>query len=148
MKTYFAVSHLGHLSAREVHDLYKLRTDIFVVEQKCPYGEIEDRDLDPATLHIRALENQRLVGCARVYKDGDTVHLGRVAVAADHRGTGIGERIMEETLALIEGQYPGATVQLDAQVASQGFYEKFGFTVAGEEYDWDGITQVPMTLAK
>ena len=147
MTTYFAVSHLGHLSAREVHDLYKLRTDIFVVEQKCPYEELEDRDADPATLHIRALEKQQLVGCARVYRDGDSVHLGRIAVRKDHRGTGLGATIVRESLAMIDGQFPGLPVRLDAQVVSQGFYENLGFTVSGEEYDWDGVTHVPMTLS-
>ena len=65
----------------------------------------------------------------------------------DHRGTGLGATIVRESLAMIDGQFPGLPVRLDAQVVSQGFYEKLGFTVSGEEYDWDGVTHVPMTLS-
>ena len=149
MTIYFAVSHLGHLSAREVHQLYKLRTDIFVVEQNCAYEEIDEIDARPTTLHIRALENQELIGTARVYPDGanpSIVHLGRIAVHADHRRSGLGTSIVQQAIGLVKGQYPGANIAIDAQSVSVDFYRGLGFEVSGEEFDWDGIKHTPMLL--
>ena len=45
---------LGQLAALDVHQLYKLRVDVFVHEQRCPYAEIDATDADPQTIHLLA----------------------------------------------------------------------------------------------
>lgn len=65
---HITVSPLRDLHALEVHALYKLRVDIFVHEQQCPYAEIDTTDALDTTQHILAWDdNGDLLGCARVF---------------------------------------------------------------------------------
>lgn len=131
------VGKLDELTPRQVYQLLKLRVDVFVVEQQCPYEEIDD--IDATATHILALEEGAVVGCARVY-DG---HVGRLCVDKRHRGTGLAQAIMTRALELCDGP-----VEITAQAPLASYYEQFGFAQVGEEFDWDGIPHVPMRLEK
>ncbi|WKD62017.1 putative acyltransferase [Corynebacterium ciconiae DSM 44920] len=163
MTTYFSVSHLGHLSAKEVHQLYKLRVDVFVAEQHCPYHEIDDVDLQASTMHIMARNGSRLVGCARMVPttfgefaaatgasaeelEADTavVQFGRLALEQDARGTGLAPDIIDQALKMAAGQFSGQPVVLAAQSGLESYYERFGFTRCGEEFDDAGTPHIPM----
>ena len=154
MTNYFAVSALREMSPVELHQLYKLPVDVFVHEQQTPYAEIDDTDALDTTFHVLAWTRKSehghtaLIGCARLYPgaDGDeTVHLGRLTAAADHRGEGLGSKLLLQTLRLAAERFPGRTVRLDAQSHLRGFYERFGFTAAGAEFDDSGVAHLPMT---
>src|SRR5215218_4467609 len=93
------------LSAAELYDLCRLRVDVFVVEQECPYPELDGRDKEPATVHVWFEEDGAVLATIRVLDDGDTRAIGRVATAASARGRGLAARLMEEGLAVCEG-YP------------------------------------------
>lgn len=127
---------LDQLTPRQVWQLFKLRVDVFVVEQQCPYEEIDQWDV--VAKHVLAFDGENLVGCARLYRE-ELWHLGRLCVAPSHRGTGLGQDIMRHCLGLVDGP-----VALDAQSPLAAWYEKFGFVVTGPEYDWDGIPHLPM----
>ncbi|MEZ2122672.1 MULTISPECIES: GNAT family N-acetyltransferase [unclassified Corynebacterium] len=163
MNTYFTVSNLNQMSALEVHRIYKLRVDVFVNEQQCPYAEIDDTDALPTTFHIQANDrNGVLAGYARIYPDtgagfrskcGGSVEIdddsqlwqfGRFCIAPEARGTGLGKRIMEDTLKLAHEQNPDAAVVITAQTPLRSYYESYGFTVCGDEFDWDGMMHLPM----
>ena len=120
--------------------MWRLRQDVFVVEQDCPYPDLDGRDDEPGTRHLVLREAGRVVGCARVLDDGDHARIGRVVLAKDVRGRGLADvllrRAVEETA--------GRTTVLDAQAPLAGWYATFGFEVTGPEFLEDGIPHLPM----
>jgi ElaA protein len=118
-----------------------LRVDVFVVEQSCPYPELDGRDLDPGTQWVWALLGGQIVGTLRLLaEDTGTVRIGRVATAAAARSSGVAGRML--TFAL--QQVADRTVLLDAQSYLEGWYQRFGFVRDGREFVEDGIAHVPM----
>jgi ElaA protein len=137
-----AVRSGTELTSAELYALLRLRVDVFVVEQECPYPELDGRDLLPDTRHVWATtSDDRVAGCLRVLaEEGGVQRIGRVCTARFARGTGVGAVLMREALELI-----GDTESvLDAQTYATGFYERFGFRPEGEEFLEDGIPHVTM----
>jgi predicted GNAT family N-acyltransferase len=133
-------AYFAELSPFEVYGLCRLRVDVFVVEQECPYPELDGRDVEPSTVHVWFEDDGAVLATIRVLDDGATRTIGRVATAASARGQGLAARLMEEGLALCEG-FP---VTLGAQAHLEGWYERFGFRRSGPGYVEDGIPHVPM----
>jgi predicted GNAT family N-acyltransferase len=133
-------ARFAELTAGEVYGLCRLRVDVFVVEQECPYPELDGRDTEPATEHLWFEADGEPVATLRVLDDGAERAIGRVATAAGWRGSGLAARLMEEALATY-GQGP---LHLGAQAYLQGWYERFGFRQSGPGYVEDGIPHVPM----
>ena len=128
------------LSARELYALLRLRVDVFVVEQQCPYPELDGRDGEPGTEHLWFEEDGEVLAVLRVLDDGPSRAIGRVATATSARGRGLAARLIEEVLAS-HGQGP---LHLGAQAHLESWYERFGFRRSGEGYVEDGIPHVPM----
>lgn len=138
---------LDELSPRALFELLRLRVDVFVVEQTCPYPELDERDVLSATRHLRALSDDLLVGCARILApeaSDDAARIGRVAVRESRRGQGVAHALMERALAIIAEEFPGHPVELGAQIAAEGFYRLLGFRRCSAEYLEDGIPHVDM----
>ena len=118
-----------------------LRIDVFVHEQQVPL-ELEIDELDPESVHLAALDTAgRCVATGRLTPDG---HIGRLAVAAAHRGRGLGGRVLE---ALVQSAIHGGwrEVVLHAQVHAIPFYEAHGFIAHGGVFDDAGIPHKQMT---
>jgi predicted GNAT family N-acyltransferase len=133
-------ARFAELSPFEVYDLCRLRVDVFVVEQECPYPELDGRDTEPSTVHVWLESDGRVAATIRVLDDGATRAIGRVATAAAFRGRGLAARLMGEGIALCDG-WP---ITLGAQAHLEGWYERFGFRRSGPGYVEDGIPHVPM----
>ena len=133
-------ARFAELTPFELYGLCRLRVDVFVVEQECPYPELDGRDTEPTTVHVWFEDDGAVLATIRVLDDGDTRAIGRVATAAPARGRGLAARLMEEGIALCEG-FP---VTLGAQAHLEGWYERFGFRRSGPGYVEDGIPHVPM----
>lgn len=131
---------LDGLDSRTAYDLWRLRQDVFVVEQDCPYPDLDGRDLEEATRHVVLLEEEAVIGCLRVLDDGEWARIGRVAVARFARGRGLAGLLMDEALDVCGDR----EVRLDAQTGLTAFYVGYGFEVTGPEFDEDGIMHVPM----
>ena len=114
---------LDDVPPRTLHDLLRLRVDVFVVEQECAYPEIDGRDGEPGALLLWAQDAA-----------------GRVATAAEFRGAGVAARLVRRALELA-GEGP---VVLDAQAHLAHWYARFGFAATGEPFTEDGIPHVPM----
>ena len=112
---------------------------MFVVEQDCAYPDLDGRDAEPDALQVFVLEGDRATGCLRILGDGDARRIGRVAVAADRRGAGLADRLVERALEVAPPPWV-----LEAQAHLAGWYARFGFHVSGPEYIEDGIPHVPM----
>ncbi len=125
-----------------LHDVLRLRQDVFVLEQECLYPDLDGRDLDPGTVQVWAEDAEgRVVATLRILMDGGPVRIGRVATAVAARNRGIAAAMM--AAALRETQGP---VVLHAQSHLAHWYEGLGFAVVGSEYLDDGIPHVPMRL--
>lgn len=150
------------LTTQQLHDLLRLRVDIFVVEQDCPYPEIDGRDLAPDTTHLwldgaqaTAYRNGAehdggvtadraghvpVAAAIRILTDETEKRIGRVVTHVDHRGVGLSSRLMEAALALVGSH----RIVLDAQAHLTEFYARFGFEADGPEFLEDGIPHVTM----
>ena len=132
-------------SARELYDLLRMRVDVFVVEQNCPYPELDGKDID--ALHLRLLEGGQLLAAARILKPHerrDASKIGRVVVSPAHRGKRLGDALMSEAIAVCERLYPENPIALSAQAHLRRFYESFGFIGTSQEYLEDGIPHIDM----
>lgn len=123
-----------------LYRLLRLRVDVFVVEQQCPYPEIDGRDLEPDAQMLWVEQDGEVLATARLLRDGDDARIGRVVADPGARGGGHAARLMREAVRLSSPR----TVRLDAQVRVADWYARFGFRVDGDEYLEDGIPHVPM----
>jgi len=131
------------LTTRELYEILKIRTAVFVVEQECPYQEVDGTDYD--ALHLWLEENGDIKAYLRAFpKDETTVQIGRV-LSAD-RGVGLGGRIITAGIDAVRENLPCEKIYIEAQTYALPFYEKVGFVTAGEEFLEDGIPHTPMTL--
>lgn len=135
------VQRLADMDARTAHDVFRLRQQVFVVEQGDPYDDLDGRDTDPGTWHVLLRDDEdRVVGVARVLDEGDHWRIGRVALAPHARGRGLSEPLMSACLELCVGR----PVELAAQVALAGWYAAYGFEVTGPEFLDGSILHLPM----
>ena len=126
-----------------LYELLKLRVDVFVVEQRCAYPELDGRDVEPDTTMVWAEVDGRVAATLRLLHDGDDRRIGRVATASSARGRGLAADLMRSAVDECDGRL----VRLDAQAHLSGWYARFGFVVDGDEFLEDGIPHLPMTLA-
>lgn len=133
------------LDAPTLYELLRLRVDVFVVEQACPYGDLDGRDLEDRARHYWLGGDGRtrgpVLGCLRLLKEpGGEYRIGRLCTARSARGRGLGRRLMEAVL----GEIGDGPCVLEAQEHLAAFYAGYGFTASGPSYGVDGIAHVPM----
>jgi ElaA protein len=132
----------AELDPATLHEIVRLRVDVFVVEQSCAYPELDGRDTEPGTEHVWVtLPETPVAAYLRVLTEPDGVRrVGRVVTAPAARGRGLAALLVSDVL----DRHGGAPVVLDAQAHVAGWYARFGFTPTGEEFLEDGIPHVPM----
>ncbi len=141
------VKPFAQLTGREVHDIMRLRVDVFVVEQRCVYPEIDG--CDPDATHVLGIApNGALAAYARILPphDGGLPHIGRVIVHPEFRGQHLGRHLMHHALRALEQRHGSRRSALAAQAYLVDFYGTFGYVPVSEAYMWDGIPHVDMTL--
>ena len=148
MKWTFA--KFDELSRRDIHDLYQARLAVFVVEQKCPFQDVDG--VDPQCWHLigrgedgSVLAYSRLVPPGVKYAEPS---IGRVLTMAAARRSGAGRELVRESIAQAERLWPGRPLRIGAQQYLEKFYGGFGFVRCSEPYDEDGIQHIEMLRAK
>lgn len=134
------------LSTDELHDIIQLRINIFVVEQNCPYPELDGKDRKAYHFYGQNDEG-RIVAYTRIFAPGDYYEqaaIGRVVVDSKHRGDGTGYALMKGTIRNMKELFGDLEIRIGAQKYLVSFYEKLGFTNTEEEYVEDGIPHVYM----
>lgn len=135
------------LSPSMLYALLRLRVEVLVVEQACPYQELDSRDLQDTTRHFWLAPDgavEDVQATLRMLEPAEgQFRIGRVCVARHLRGKGAARRLLEAAL----GEVGDASCTLDAQTHLTGLYSAFGFVLAGEEFVEDGIAHVPMRRA-
>ncbi|MEL7698336.1 MULTISPECIES: GNAT family N-acetyltransferase [Pantoea] len=138
------------LSARQLHDILALRIAVFVVEQTCPFQDVDGQDLHESTLHVAGYLNKKLVAYTRVLHvdaSADAVKITRVIVDDSVRGQKLGVRLMEKTMSFVRDHEQDKAIKLSAQSHLVRFYEGFGFKTVSGEYLDDGIPHRDMDYA-
>jgi ElaA protein len=130
------------LNADQLYELLRFRQNIFVVEQRSPYPDLDG--LDQGAWHLAARAEDELAGYLRLMPS--PLRIGRVAVAVRLRRHGLGRRLMDEALLFCREHHPGVSAALTAQSHLVPFYRDFGFEPTGEPFDDFGLTHVDMAL--
>jgi ElaA protein len=137
-------SRAQDLDTATLYQLLKLRVEVFVVEQKCAYPELDGLDLLPETRHFWLDDAGEVISTLRLHEQHDegvkSFRIGRVCTAVSARGNGYTTRLLQAALA----EVGSATVRLNAQTYLMDMYAKHGFKPDGEEFDDDGIMHLPM----
>lgn len=137
------IKHFNELTTRELFLIYKLRVSVFVVEQNCPYQEVDDLDLN--AYHILLMEENNIVAYARVYMEKGVAHIGRVI--AVKRRCGYATKIVKKAIHVSKEKLKVDRIYLEAQVYAKSLYEKVGFVCVSEEFLIDNIPHIGMELS-
>ena len=131
----------------ELYDVLRLRLDVFVVEQSCPYPELDG--VDKEAVHLFAREDGRTVACLRLFpKSGEpgVLCMGRVVAAI--RGTGLGGELLRRGIDHAFHALGTEEIYIESQEYAQGFYAREGFVVCSDAFLEDGIPHVQMRLRR
>jgi ElaA protein len=146
--TTIEVKHFNELNLNEFHDMIALRIQVFVIEQNCPYQELDGKDKAAFHVLIRNEENE-IIGTTRILPKGVSYYeiaIGRVVVDEKYRYLKLGHMLMEESLRFVEQQFGKQNIRLSAQTHLEKFYASHGFQSTGKEYLEDGIPHTEMLL--
>lgn len=140
----FIAKHFSELTKEELFDIYKLRVAVFVVEQNCPYQEIDDAD--KSAYHLYLKDEDGIHAYLRVLPKGityDDVSIGRVISLK--RRQGFATRLLQAGIQLAEKKFSAKRITIGAQVYARKLYENVGFVQSSDEYLEDGIPHIHMT---
>lgn len=137
----FRAAAFQELDAATLYGILKLRVDVFVVDQRCAYPELDGRDTEPGTRHLWYERDRVPVAYLRILAEADgSARIGRVVTAKEARGSGLAHQLMAAALAVV-GDRP---IVLDAQSNVTRLYERYGFERSGPDFVEDGIPHTPM----
>ena len=146
---HWEIKAFDQLSLQELYTILTLRTNIFVVEQACPYPEVDGKD--PNCLHLLGTINGELVAYLRILPAGlryDEVSIGRVVIKPSHRGKGLGRLMMEQAIHCITNEWKESQIIIGAQAYLEKFYQSLGFEPVSEVYLEDDIPHLDMLYSK
>jgi len=144
----FHLKNFNELTLNEFHNILQLRINVFVVEQDCPYPELDTKD--KIALHLFAFAEDtpdEIIAYTRIFKPGDyykEAAFGRVVVHADYRKQQLGYKLIETTILAIETNFSISRIKIGAQTYLKKFYETFDFKQIGDAYIEDGIPHIYM----
>jgi len=144
----FHLKSFDDLTLNEFHSILQLRINVFVVEQNCPYEELDNKDKN--ALHFFALSEDNsntIIAYTRIFKPGNYYNeasIGRVVVHQDYRKQQLGYELMEKSIEVIKNSFNTSLIKIGAQTYLKKFYESFGFNQVGSAYIEDGIQHIHM----
>ncbi|NOQ72051.1 MAG: GNAT family N-acetyltransferase [Crocinitomix sp.] len=142
------IKHFSELTQDEFHDTIALRISVFVVEQDCPYQELDGLDKD--AYHVLIKEEGKVIGTTRILKPGVAyaeTAIGRVVSATDKRHLKLGHTLMEASMRFVKDEMKEQAVRLSAQSHLKGYYARYGFVPTGKDYLEDGIPHSEMLFS-
>lgn len=139
---HFETKQFNDLLPYEIFEILKLRSTVFVEEQKCVYLDPDDSDY---TSHhfIARTANEQIKAYCRVYHD-ECWHIGRIATHPDVRGQGIASQLVKNAINFCKSHDSALSIEMSAQVYLTDFYKRLGFSIQESIYLEDGIPHVRM----
>ncbi len=149
MNIVFKCIPFDDLSINELYDILALRAAVFVVEQHCPFNDVDGKD-KYAWHCLGQNEEGELLAYTRLFAKNiyyeNFVSIGRVVTSPLVRGQGLGQILMQKSIDYCFQLYGKEPIKIGAQVYLLKFYESFGFVSTGENYLEDGIAHTIMTM--
>ena len=145
----WTIKQFQDLTLDELYAILYLRTAVFVVEQACPYQEVDNKDQE--SYHLLGQDNGDIVAYARLLPPGVSfpqASIGRVLVAPSHRGKGLAQQLMARSLAFLVEELGQKRIQLSGQTYLEAFYKSFGFQAVSDMYLEDNIPHKDMLLVR
>ena len=142
----WTTKHFKDLSVDEYFEILFLRSEIFIVEQNCPYMDVDEKDRKAFHLFGKN-EAEKVIAVTRILPKGVSyaeISIGRVALKKEYRGTGIADELMQESFKFIEQQFGKQNIRISAQQYLLNFYQKHGFKQVSEMYLEDNQPHVEM----
>lgn len=137
---------LGAMSPHTLYALLRLRAQVFVVEQRCVFQDMDGADAD--CLHVLAegpqgqlLASARLVPAGLKYAEAS---IGRVVSDPAARHLKLGHVLMAQAVRTVCQLWGPQPIRIGAQAHLQHFYQRHGFVTVTAPYDEDGIAHVEM----
>lgn len=138
------VKRFEELTAGELYEILRLRVSVFVVEQQCPYQEIDG--LDSQSIHVWLSDAGQIQAYLRIVDQGKPGEAWLGRVIAVKRRCGLGSQILKEGVRLAKALMQAKVVCVEAQTYAKAFYESAGFRQTSEEFLEDGIPHIEMRL--
>ena len=148
----FKVKSWEELSKDEFHACLRLRVNVFVVEQDCPYPDLDTKDQKSLHVFLEAKSEDFSDGdyteaYLRICKPGVSFKepsIGRVVTSKRSRGKGLGVKLMEKGIEVCESLWPNQGIRTSAQKYLEKFYIELGFKRCSDPYLEDNIPHVQM----
>lgn len=143
----FTLKHFNELTVGELYEILELRINIFVVEQDCPYTEIDGKDKQAMHLFIR--KDHKIIAYLRILQKGvsfEEMSFGRVVVDQQYRGKGLAKILLIRAIRFVAEETQEKKVRIEAQSYARRLYERVGFKQVSEEFIMDGIPHIEMLL--
>lgn len=145
----FTTKTFNELTNTELYQLLQLRAEVFVVEQNCPYLDMDDKDYK--SFHVLGYDNGKLVACTRLVPAGISYDvepsIGRVVTHPSVRSLGYGKLLMEYSISETKKLFNTSVIVIGAQLYLDKFYQNLGFVPEGEMYLEDNIPHMTMRLS-
>ncbi len=140
----------NELTLHKLYDLLKIRCDVFIVEQDCPYPELDNIDKLADTQHLYAMRDLNPIAYTRIIAPDVSYpghsSLGRVLVVEAHRKDKIGHDLISRAIQANFTAWPTTPIKIGAQSRLEHFYQSHGFVTVSEPYLEDGIEHISMVL--
>lgn len=139
------IKTFSELTTTELYEIIKARVNVFVVEQDCPYPDLDD--YDQKAIHLWAEKDGEVLAYCRIFDKGikyPETSIGRVVTTTNGRGTGLGKQLIQYALEIIENRLGTPEVRISAQDYLLKFYSDFGFEDTGKKYLEDNIPHTEM----
>lgn len=138
----FISKKFSELTTKELYEILKVRSQIFIVEQKMNCLDMDGEDYN--ALHCFITENENIVAYLRAFPTNDKVKIGRV-ITVTH-GIGLGRKLIEQSISYFKECFGCKKIELHSQISAVGFYEKLGFKQIGEEFLEENVWHISMEL--
>ena len=144
----FVNKNFQALTTEELYKILALRAEVFVVEQNCPYQDVDGKDSH--SIHVLGYIKNKLVAYARVLGQGvsyqEYASIGRIVTSPSIRGKKFGHELVDFSIRVCQKNFPGQPIKISAQAHLEKFYNKHGFKATGEAYLEDDIPHIGMIL--
>ena len=141
----WSLKKFHELSALEMYEILKLRSEVFVVEQNCVFLDMDDRD--QMAHHLQGRINGQLAAVVRILPPGlayEEPSIGRVVSSPLFRRKGVGIELMRKAIEETISLYGQVNIKIGAQLYLKKFYESFGFVQCSDTYLEDDIPHIKM----
>jgi len=139
------IKRFNELSTSELYEIIKARINVFVVEQNCPYPDLDD--YDKKALHLWAEQNGEVLAYCRIFDKNikyNETSIGRVLTSEKGRGKKLGKTLLSLAVEIIETRFQTTQIRISAQDYLIKFYSDFGFIDTGKKYLEDDIYHTEM----